>query len=112
MSDTDPTLPTPVVEEADGVILTPIDGQDVTVTIAPYPNMEAGDQIQLFWNGRSAPVQHQVTDAQDGEPINITIPLSTIQAAGDGTFYLRYTIQDQAGNTSRSAPTQITIEQP
>ncbi|MFF4384912.1 hypothetical protein [Kitasatospora sp. NPDC001547] len=112
MSDTDPTLPAPVVEEADGDVLTPIEGRDLTISIPPYHAMEAGDTIVLHWGGGSAPIQHQLTDTQDGEPISISVPWDDIPDFGGREINFSYQIVDRAGNVSRSAPAQITIEQP
>jgi hypothetical protein len=91
-----------------GIITSP-DG--VSVTVAPYVNMEVGDKITVSWNGEF--VLHRV-ESQDqvGQATVIPIPKYIIEMAGDSDrLEVRYEIRDIVNNWSRwSLPTFVEVE--
>ena len=75
----------------------------VPVTIAAYGNMVAGDIIRLNWGGQF--VEHEVSDADVGQPVTITVSEAVILAAGDSDqLALLYEIRDVARNRSGWSP--------
>lgn len=91
-----------------GIITSPT---GVTVTIAPYLNMEVGDKITVSWNGEF--ILHIIDSAdQLGHPVVVEVPRSIIEMAGDSDMLeVRYEIRDIVNNWSRwSLPTFVEVE--
>jgi len=104
-------LAAPVVLEATDGALDPADlGTGVTIQIPGSSAIVAGDTINVFWGGQEVS-SRSITDVIDVSDLNIEIPWSTIQAAGDGAAIpVYYTIADRAGNQSPvSKPIQVTV---
>ncbi|HEX8592241.1 MAG TPA: hypothetical protein VF682_03000 [Pseudomonas sp.] len=91
-----------------GIITSP-DG--VSVTVAPYLNMEVGDKITVSWNGEFILYRIENQD-QVGKPAVIPVPRSIIEMAGDSDMLeVRYEIRDIVNNWSRwSLPTFVEVE--
>ncbi|MGV8918364.1 MAG: hypothetical protein ACOH2R_11290 [Pseudomonas sp.] len=91
-----------------GIITSP---EGVSVTIAPYKNMEVGDRITLSWHGEF--VRYQLKAQEEvGQPVVLPISKEVIDAAGDSDMLeVRYEIRDVVNNWSRwSLPTYIEVE--
>lgn len=100
-------LPSPTVLPP-GIITSP-DG--VSVTIAPYLNMEVGDKITVSWNGEF--VLHIIeSEDQVGHPVVVPVPRTIIEMAGDSDMLeVRYEVRDIVNNWSRwSLPTFVEVE--
>lgn len=117
MSETNPSLPAPTINEASDGVLDLADAEGgVNVVIPAYADFAAGDRVQVYWNGSSATDPYTVPQGAGHEPVTLVLPESALRAAGDGRGYFHYTVTDRAGNTSEpSQKVQLTItltEQP
>ncbi|WP_146749629.1 MULTISPECIES: Ig-like domain repeat protein [unclassified Pseudomonas] len=82
----------------------------VPVTIENYPEMAEGDCIKLSWGGYF--VTHQVTDAEIGKPVVVTVPEATILAAGDSGangLAVTFEVYDVVQNRSEDWSQEIRI---
>lgn len=76
----------------------------VGVTIEPYPNMDAYDEITLRW-GDSRIDLPVITREQVGRPITFHVPGAFIKEAGTDLHHeVTYCIIDRVGNNSLWAP--------
>jgi hypothetical protein len=72
----------------------------VSVTIAPWDNMAAGDELTVIWNGVRLR-QPPLVPGQVGQQLTIPIPRDTLIAAGDGSpVTVSYEIRDIVNNYS------------
>ncbi|MBK5431732.1 hypothetical protein [Bacillus sp. TH25] len=87
--------------------LTPLDidmidtksaSESIKVTIEPYPDMQVGDTIQIFWDGR----RHDYTIDEDevNNAIGIEIPFADAKKIKNRGVSLHYRVIDRAGNPS------------
>ena len=104
------TLPEAIVNDG-------VDADDaekgVLVTIAPYPNMTAGDNIKLSWGGEF--VEHAVTSDEVGQPIEMTVVKDVIIAGGDSDLNglaVTFEVYDVVQNRSEdwAAETRIVVD--
>jgi hypothetical protein len=74
--------------------------EGVEMTISPYPNITAGDTVQVYWNGR--PVQLTIDDEHVAglKPIVVLIPESIITLGGSGEVTIRFRLYDKVFNFS------------
>ncbi|WP_085631887.1 hypothetical protein [Pseudomonas sp. R16(2017)] len=80
------------------------------VEVAPYPGMDAGDLIELFWNDCYV-ASHVLTDACVGEPVRLRVPESFVV---NGPAHAHYRIM-QVGRRpalSASASAQVKLDCP
>ncbi|MET9365638.1 hypothetical protein ABZX93_32630 [Streptomyces sp. NPDC006632] len=112
MSDTNPSLPAPTVDEAPGGVLDPTDAAGgVNLVIPAYAAFDAGDQVQLYWDGNSATDPYTVPHGEGDEPITILVPESAIEGTSSGSIPVYYTVTDRAGNVSQpSQSVQVTVD--
>lgn len=76
----------------------------VPLTIAPYLNMAAEDEITLRWGDVRMDLPKVKAD-EVGKPINVWVPPAVILEAGeDNQLEITYCILDRVGNSSRWAP--------
>ncbi|MEG8232834.1 hypothetical protein [Pseudomonas orientalis] len=76
------------------------------VDIAPYPGMEEGDLIELFWNNCFA-ASRRVTAGKIGTPTHLRVPESFVQ---DGPARVHYQIMQIGHGPARSATTQVRVK--
>lgn len=76
------------------------------VHIAPYPGMEEGDLIELFWNNCFA-ASRRVTAGKIGTPTHLRVPESFVQ---DGPARVHYQIMQIGHGPARSATTQVRVK--
>ena len=106
-----PTI-TAISENADGGInaAEAADGTPIEVSLVGT-DAKAGDFVHLNWNGTI--IDHQLTQPEiDALTTIITVPFTTIQAAGDGTFpVVVASITDGAGNPGpASVPFTVVVD--
>ena len=78
----------------------------VPLTIEPYLNMAAEDEITLRWGDVRMDLPKVKAD-EVGKPINVWVPPAVILEAGeDNQLEITYCILDRVGNNSRWAPTR------
>ncbi|MCU1751915.1 hypothetical protein [Pseudomonas sp. 6D_7.1_Bac1] len=76
----------------------------VPLTIEPYLNMAADDEITLRWGDVRMDLP-KVKPSDVGQPINVWVPPAVILEAGeDHRLEVTYCILDRVGNNSRWAP--------
>ncbi len=76
------------------------------VDIAPYPGMDEGDLIELFWNNCFA-ASRRVTAGKVGTPTRLRVPESFVQ---DGTARVHYQVLQIGHGPARSAVTQVRVK--
>lgn len=76
------------------------------VTIAPYPAMEEGDLIELFW-GDCYVTAAKLTDADIDQPLVLRVPESFLRS---GTGQTWYQVQQVGRPPSRSPCTTVLIK--
>ncbi|ARC27474.1 MULTISPECIES: hypothetical protein [Bacillus cereus group] len=72
--------------------------EGIKVTIEPYPDMQVGDRIEIYWDGHT----HDYTIDEDevNNAIGIEIPFADAKKIKNGSVPLYYRIPDRAGNTN------------
>ncbi|KAF1027292.1 MAG: hypothetical protein GAK37_02466 [Pseudomonas sp.] len=76
------------------------------VDIAPYPGMEEGDVIELFWNGCFV-ASRRITAGKIGTPTCLRVPESFIL---DGAAQVHYQVMQIGHGPARSAATQVWVK--
>ena len=76
------------------------------VDIAPYPGMDEGDLIELFWNNCFA-ASRRVTAGKAGTPTRLRVPQSFVQ---DGPARVHYQVMQIGHAPARSAVTQVRVK--
>jgi hypothetical protein len=76
------------------------------VDIAPYPGMDEGDLIELFWNNCFA-ASRRVTACKVGTPTRLRVPESFVQ---DGPARVHYQVMQIGHGPARSAVTQVRVK--
>ncbi|MDC6382111.1 hypothetical protein BW687_018255 [Pseudomonas graminis] len=104
------TLPEAIVN--DGVDAEAAE-KGVPVTISPYPNMTAGDNIKLSWGGEF--VEHAVTSDEVDQPIQMTVDKKAIIDGGDSDqngLAVTFEVYDVVQNRSEdwAAETRIVVD--
>ncbi|MFI5980551.1 hypothetical protein ACIBEA_06720 [Streptomyces sp. NPDC051555] len=110
MSNTDETLPQPVVNEADQDVLTPEAGAGVTVMINPYTEMAAGDVVVLQWDGGIHQDEQVVTSQRAGKALQFSVPSEVIASNLGQSVQVSYTVTRSAGAQIGSEPLDLTVE--
>ncbi|KPA92246.1 MULTISPECIES: hypothetical protein [Pseudomonas] len=76
----------------------------VPLTLEPYPNMAAEDEITLLWGDVRFDLP-KLTPADIGKPVTVFVPAAVILEAGeDRGLDITYCVIDRVGNNSRWAP--------
>ncbi|PGO63393.1 hypothetical protein CN980_27185 [Bacillus cereus] len=72
--------------------------EGITITIQPYPDMQVGDRIEIYWDGRT----HDYTIDEDevNNAIGIEIPFADAKQIQNRSVPVYYRITDKAGNIS------------
>ena len=76
------------------------------VDIAPYPGMDDGDLIELFWNNCFA-ASRRVTACEIGMPTRLRVPESFVQ---EGVAQVHYQIMQVGRAPARSAMTHLRVK--
>ncbi len=76
------------------------------VDIAPYPGMDDGDLIELFWNNCFA-ASRRVTACEVGMPTRLRVPESFVQ---EGVAQVHYQIMQVGRAPARSAMTHLRVK--
>lgn len=79
---------------------------ELQVDIAPYPGMDEGDVIELFWNNCFA-ASRRVTAAKIGTQTRLRIPESFVQ---DGAARVHYQVMQIGHGPARSAVTTVRVK--
>lgn len=98
---TAPTLPQALRHGINALAAT-----DLQVDIAPYPGMDEGDLIELFWNDCFA-ASRRVTACKIGTPTHLRVPESFVQ---DGPARVHYQVMQVGHGPARSAVTTVRVK--
>lgn len=98
---TAPTLPQALPHGINALAAT-----QLQVDIAPYPGMDEGDLIELFWNNCFA-ASRRVTACKVGTPTHLRVPESFVQ---DGLAQVHYQVMQVGRSPARSAVTQVRVK--
>lgn len=99
-------LTAPTLPQAIGKGINAHAATQLQVDIAPYPGMEEGDLIELFWNNCFT-ASRRVTAGKIGQPIHLRVPESFVL---DGTARVHYQVMQIGHGPARSATTQIRVK--
>ena len=80
--------------------------EQLLIEISPYPNMEEGDLVELFWDGCYVTSQ-QLRKADIGLPILLRVPESFIQ---NGTARLYYRVMHIGSSPALSAQLKVLVK--
>ncbi len=102
-----PTLLTaPTLPQAIGNGINALAATHLQVDIAPYPGMDEGDLIELFWNNCFA-ASRRVTACKVGAFTHLRVPESFVL---DGPAQVHYQVMQVGHAPARSAVTQIRVK--
>lgn len=103
---TPPLLTAPTLPQAIGNGINALAATHLQVDIAPYPGMDEGDLIELFWNNCFA-ASRRVTACKVGTFTHLRVPESFVL---DGLTQVHYQVMQVGHAPARSAVTQIRVK--
>ncbi|MCU1778006.1 hypothetical protein NTD89_13340 [Pseudomonas sp. 14P_5.3_Bac1] len=99
-------LTAPTLPQANRYGINALAAAQLQVDIAPYPGMEEGDLIELFWNNCFAD-SRRVSACKIGTPTRLRIPQSFVQ---DGSAQIHYQVMQIGHGPARSAVTHVRVK--
>lgn len=99
-------LTAPTLPQASRYGLNALAATQLQVDIAPYPGMDEGDLIELFWNNCFA-ASRRVTACRAGMPTHLRVPESFVQ---DGLAQVHYQVMQVGRAPARSAVTRVRVK--
>jgi len=103
---TPPLLTAPTLPQAIDSGINALAATHLQVDIAPYPGMDEGDLIELFWNNCFA-ASRRVTACKVGTFTHLRVPESFVL---DGLTQVHYQVMQVGHAPARSAVTQICVK--
>ncbi|MBV4453772.1 MULTISPECIES: hypothetical protein [Pseudomonas] len=103
---TRPLLTAPTLPQAIGNGINALAATHLQVDIAPYPGMDEGDLIELFWNNCFA-ASRRVTACKVGAFTHLRVPESFVL---DGATQVHYQVMQVGHAPARSADTQVQVK--
>ena len=103
---THPLLTAPTLPQALGNGINALAAAQLQVNIAPYPGMDDGDLIELFWNNCFAASRH-VTACKVGAPTHLRVPESFVL---DGAAQVHYQVMQVGHAPARSAVARVCVK--
>ena len=100
------TLTAPTLPQALRNGINALAATHLQVDIAPYPGMDEGDLIELFWNNCFA-ASRRVTAGKIGTPTRLRVPESFVL---DGPARVHYQVMQIGHGPVRSAVTQVHVK--
>ncbi|AKA83842.1 hypothetical protein AYK59_05820 [Pseudomonas synxantha] len=105
-TQTPATLTAPKLPQAIGSGISALASTHLQVDISPYPGMEEGDLIELFWNNCFA-ASRKVTAGKIGTFTHLWVPESFVQ---DGPARVHYQVLQIGHGPMRSAATLVRVK--
>ena len=99
-------LTAPSLPQALGNGINALAAAQLQVDIAPYPGMDEGDLIELFWNNCFA-ASRRVTACKVGTPTRLRVPESFVL---DGAAQVHYQVMQVGHAAARSAVTRVRVK--
>lgn len=103
---TPPLLTAPTLPQANREGINALAATQLQVDIAPYPGMDEGDLIELFWNNCFA-ASRRITACKIGMPTHLRVPESFVQ---DGSARVHYQVMQVGYGPARSAPARVRVK--
>lgn len=103
---TPPLLTAPTLPQAIGNGINALAATHLQVDIAPYPGMDEGDLIELFWNNCFA-ASRRVTACKIGTLTHLRVPESFVL---DGPTQVHYQVMQVGHAPARSAVTRVQVK--
>ncbi|CRM94640.1 hypothetical protein [Pseudomonas sp. 22 E 5] len=103
---TEAILTAPILPQASRQGINALAAAQLLVDIAPYPGMDEGDLIELFWNNCFA-ASRRVSAGKVGAPTHLRVPQSFVL---DGLAQVRYQVMRIGHGPSRSAVTTVRVK--
>ncbi|MGY2378031.1 hypothetical protein ACW9IB_26330 [Pseudomonas sp. SDO524_S393] len=103
---TPPLLTAPTLPQAIGNGINALAATHLQVDIAPYPGMDEGDLIELFWNNCFAAAR-RVTAGKIGTPTHLRVPESFVL---DGPAQVHYHVMQVGHGAACSAVTRVRVK--
>ena len=100
------SLTAPTLPQANRHGINALAATQLQVDIAPYPGMDEGDLIELFWNNCFAD-SRRITACKVGTLTRLRVPESFIQ---DGTARVHYQVMQVGHGPARSDLTQVPVK--
>lgn len=75
-------------------------GNQLTVTVPGYFDMQWGDVIQSYWGEQPGPTHRVRADELGSDKVQLSVDRNFLERLGNGEFALSYSVRDRAGNTS------------
>lgn len=101
-----PELAAPTLSPAQKTGINLTAAAHLLVAVSPYPDMDCGDLIELFWN--KCYVASKVLTAEDvGESISMRVPESFI---ANGTARIHYRVMQVGHGAALSAATRVRVK--
>ena len=75
-------------------------GNQLTVQIPGYFDMQWGDVIQSYWGEHAGPSHTVEADQPGSDKVRFSVDRNFLEHLGNGEFALSYSVSDRAGNTS------------
>jgi len=75
-------------------------GNQLTVTVPGYFDMQWGDVIQSYWGEQAGPRHTVQADEPGSDKVQLSVDRRFLEHLGNGEFALGYSVRDRAGNTS------------
>ena len=101
-----PLLTAPTLPQALGNGINALAAAHLQVDIAPYPGMDEGDLIELFWNNCFA-ASRRVTACRVGAFTHLRVPESFVL---DGPARVHYQVMQVGHGPARSAVTRVCVK--
>ncbi|MCZ6943753.1 hypothetical protein EJ131_25225 [Bacillus mycoides] len=73
--------------------------EGITVIIPSYPDMQPGDIIEVYWNGRT--IDYTIDKDEVNNEIEIQVPFADVKKIKNRSVPGYYRITDIVGNTSK-----------
>ncbi|WP_122666610.1 Ig-like domain-containing protein [Pseudomonas viridiflava] len=108
-----PELPLPVVKEAQGDTLDPVDASNgATVVVGASAQSGSGDRIEVTWRGPNASDSKEktITDGEAGRDLEIPFSAALVEANKGQTVLISYSIKRANGSTQTSGILRLKIQ--
>ncbi|KAB0520402.1 MULTISPECIES: hypothetical protein [Pseudomonas] len=103
---THPLLTAPTLPQAVGNGINALAAAHLQVDIPPYPGMDEGDLIELFWNNCFA-ASRRITTGKIGEFTHLRVPESFVL---EGPTQVHYQVMQVGHGPARSAVTRVRVK--
>lgn len=101
-----PPLARPTLKQGNGAVINLIAAANLLVDVRPYAGMDAGDLIELFWDGCFV-ASRVLTEEDVGHPVSLRVPESFIVS---GASWAHYRVMQVGRNPALSVATRIQVK--